>query len=54
MAGVRDENLLDSALARPHQLFAYGKPDVPDLAAAYAFGLVKPPRFSMATSVPAS
>ena len=31
-AGVRDEGLLLSALARPHTLFAYGEP-APDLAA---------------------
>ena len=42
-AGVRDESLLDSALARPHQLFAYGDPtpDLADLAASLAFGLAK-------------
>ncbi len=39
--GVRDEGLLDSALGRPQQLFAFGKPDLFDLAAAYAFGLVR-------------
>ena len=33
--GVRDENLLESALARPQQLFAYGDP-APDLAALAA------------------
>ena len=32
---------LDSALARPQQIFAYGKPSLFDLAAAYAFGLVR-------------
>jgi len=39
--GVRDEGLLDSALARPQQLFAYGKPppDLADLAASLAHGL---------------
>jgi len=41
MAGVRDEHLLESALARPQQLLAYGKPDMPKLAAAYAAGIVK-------------
>ncbi len=41
MAGVRDENMLESALAKPQQLFAYGKPDMPQLAAAYAAGIVK-------------
>ena len=40
-SGVRDDGLLDSALARPLNLVAYGSPDVSDLAAAYAFGLVK-------------
>ncbi|MCC5848486.1 MAG: type II toxin-antitoxin system death-on-curing family toxin [Verrucomicrobia bacterium] len=39
--GLRDEGLLDSALNRPLQIFAYGSPDVFDLAAAYAMGLVK-------------
>ena len=40
-AGVRDEGLLDSALGRPQHRFAYGKPTLFDLAASYAFGLVK-------------
>ena len=40
-AGVRDEGLLDSALGKPQNLFAYGKPSLFDLAASYAFGLVK-------------
>jgi death-on-curing protein len=40
-AGVREEHLLDSALARPQHLFAYGQPGLFDLAASYAFGLVK-------------
>ena len=39
--GIRDEGLLDSALARPENLAAYGQPDVFDCAAAYAFGLAK-------------
>lgn len=37
--GLRDEGLLESALSRPHQLLAYGEPDLAALAAAYAFGL---------------
>ncbi|MCX6908321.1 MAG: type II toxin-antitoxin system death-on-curing family toxin [Verrucomicrobia bacterium] len=41
LGGLRDEGLLESALARPQQLFAYGKPSLFDLAAAYAFGLVR-------------
>ena len=40
-AGLRDEHLLDSALARPQHLFAYGKPNLFKLAASYGFGLVK-------------
>ena len=39
--GIRDEGLLDSALARPENLAAYAQPDVFDCAAAYAFGLAK-------------
>jgi len=40
--GVRDENVLESALARPQQKWHYeAAADVPTLAAAYAFGLVK-------------
>jgi death-on-curing protein len=40
-AGLRDAGLLESALARPVQLAAYGQPDAADLAAAYGFGLAK-------------
>lgn len=40
-AGVRDQGLFESALARPQQLAAYGDPDVADLAAAYVHGLVR-------------
>ena len=41
--GVRDEGLLESALARPQQLYAYGDPtpDLADLAAALAYGLAR-------------
>ena len=39
--GVRDEGLLDSALARPRQILAYGDPNLFALAAAYAFGIVR-------------
>jgi death-on-curing protein len=38
-AGVRDRNLLESALARPEQLACYGTPDAADLAASYGFGI---------------
>jgi len=42
MAGIRDEGLLSSALARPPNLDAYGeKPDAASLAAAYAFGIAR-------------
>jgi len=40
-AGIRDENLLESALAKPRQLHAYGQPNAYEMAAAYAFGIVK-------------
>ncbi|HTH79287.1 MAG TPA: type II toxin-antitoxin system death-on-curing family toxin [Ramlibacter sp.] len=40
-AGVRDEGLLDSALARPQHLAVYGEPDFADLAASYGLGLAK-------------
>ena len=40
-AGLRDEGLLDSALARPLNLNAYGTPDFANLAASYAIGLAK-------------
>ena len=41
--GVRDQTLLESALARPQQLHAYGDPapDLCDLAAALAYGLAR-------------
>lgn len=41
--GVRDGKLLESALARPQQLHAYGEPvpDLADLAASLAFGLAR-------------
>ena len=41
IAGVRDENMLESALARPRQLLHYGRPEAADLAAAYAAGIIK-------------
>ena len=42
-SGVRDEGLLESALARPQQLHNYGDPppDLADLAASLAFGLAR-------------
>jgi death-on-curing protein len=41
-SGMRDEGLLDSALNRPRNKFLYDSdPDIPAIAAAYGFGLVK-------------
>ena len=40
-SGTRDDGLFESALARPENLAAYGKPDVADLAAAYGFGIAR-------------
>ena len=39
--GLRDSNLLDSALARPKQILAYGEPDISELAAAYTSGIIR-------------
>jgi death on curing protein len=40
--GIRDETLLDSALAKPRNVFAYGDDvTLPRLAASYAFGLAR-------------
>jgi death on curing protein len=39
--GMRDLGLLDSALARPLNKFAYGESDLAALAAAYAFGIAR-------------
>ena len=41
--GLRDDSLLESALARPQQLQSYGDPppDLADLAASLAFGLAR-------------
>ena len=41
--GIRDENLLLSAMARPQNLLAYSEaePDLSTLAAAYAFGIAR-------------
>jgi death-on-curing protein len=42
-SGLRDENLLESALARPQQMFTYAEsePDLADLAAALAHALAR-------------
>ena len=39
--GVRDIGLLESALARPINKFAYGEADLAVLAAAYGFGIAR-------------
>ena len=39
--GLRDLGLLDSALARPRNLAAYGTPDLAALAASLGFGLAR-------------
>lgn len=39
--GIRDFGLLESALARPVNRFAYGETDMAALAAAYAFGIAR-------------
>jgi death on curing protein len=43
ISGVRDEGLLESALARPQNLLAYSdeQPTLAELAAAYAFGIAR-------------
>lgn len=40
-SGIRGPALLESALARPQQILAYGDPDLPALAAAYACGIIR-------------
>jgi death-on-curing protein len=46
LAGTHDPALVESALARPQNLAAYGEPDAADLAAAYAYALAKNHGFS--------
>jgi death-on-curing protein len=41
LAGLRDAGALESALARPLNLVAYGKPSLFELTAAYAFGIAR-------------
>jgi len=40
LAGVRDEDLLESAISKPQHLFAYSSPTLPEMAASYAAGIV--------------
>ena len=39
--GLRDQGLLESALARPQNLVSYGDPDVAACAAAYGYGVAR-------------
>ncbi len=41
LAGVRDVGLLESAIARPQNLFLYEEANIHRLASAYAFGIVR-------------
>jgi death on curing protein len=41
MQGVRDNNLLDSALAKPINRWNYGDHDCANLAASYAYGVAR-------------
>ena len=44
--GVREPDLLKSALARPQQIYAYGdRPDIVDMAAALTVGIIRNHRF---------
>ena len=39
--GLRDPGMLDSALSRPRNKWAYEGADLPELAAAYGFGIAR-------------
>jgi len=43
--GIRDEGLLDSALARPLNRAWYGDPDLAELGALYAIAIARNPPF---------
>jgi death-on-curing protein len=40
LAEVHDEGLLESAIAKPKNRFAYGSPSLPEMAASYAAGII--------------
>lgn len=40
LAGIRDEGLLESALAKPQNLFVYGSPTLPEMAASYVSDII--------------
>lgn len=46
LVGLKDENALEAAVARPLNKAAYGTPDVFELAAAYLYGIVRNHPFS--------
>lgn len=46
LPGLKDENALEAAIARPMNKAAYGTPDVYELAAAYLFGIARNHPFS--------
>lgn len=41
LSGIRDNGLLESALARPENFYAFGEQDIFILAASYAEGIVR-------------
>ncbi len=46
LAGLKDENALESAIARPVNKSLYGEEDIYALAAAYLYGIVRNHGFS--------
>ncbi|WP_377295556.1 type II toxin-antitoxin system death-on-curing family toxin [Rhizobium sp. SGZ-381] len=46
LPGLKDDNALEAALARPRHKYAYGEEDIVTLAAAYLFGLARNHPFS--------
>jgi death-on-curing protein len=46
LPGLKDENALEEALARPLNKAAYGEPDIFVLAAAYLYGIARNHPFS--------
>ncbi|MCJ8053574.1 type II toxin-antitoxin system death-on-curing family toxin [Shinella curvata] len=46
LGGLKDQNALEAALARPLNKAAYGTPDLFELAAAYLYGIVRNHPFS--------
>ena len=49
-AGIRDKAMLESAMARPLNMVAYGDPDAAALLASYAFGIARNHRLWTATN----